>query len=69
MPTYHLVCDMCGKSAHEFWTISEYHTFKKVGQSCECGGKFVIKIGLPAVHAYYSPMHPRYRRGMKARKG
>jgi putative FmdB family regulatory protein len=63
MPTYSYSCKRCGHEFDHFCMQSERND-----TVCpECGSKRT-KIEFktaPAVHNYYSPMHPRYLRGMK----
>jgi putative FmdB family regulatory protein len=63
MPTYDFECEKCKHNWEVIHGIREPHP-----DTCpECGSKKVHQdfSHPPAVHNYYSPMHPRFMRGMR----
>jgi putative FmdB family regulatory protein len=67
MPSYDYVCDKC---EHTWEHTQPSCKVEDNAQACpKCKGKKLTRqFPAPAVHNYYSPMHPRYRRGMVRQK-
>ncbi len=63
MVCYDYKCEKCG---HTWEHYQANHKPENNPEACpECGEKNPTRLfGAPVVHVFYSPMHPRYRRGM-----
>jgi putative FmdB family regulatory protein len=65
MPIYEYKCQRCGKSFEEMLSVAA-GTVREVDPCPDCGKRALKRvIGIPAVHTYYSPMHPRHMRGQR----
>lgn len=69
MPIYEYGCSECGNSFEEILSVAEGRV--RESELCPyCGERSLRrKIGAPAVHMRYSPMHPRYMRGQRKQLG
>lgn len=65
MPRYDFTCQECG---NVFETVVPLHNTEPV--PCpKCEKTDVVKhFPCPAVHVFYSPCHPRHKRGMVGQK-
>lgn len=60
---YDYKCEKCGH-IWENYQVS-YDTKLNPSKCPNCGERKPTRlVGSPAVHVFYSPCHPRYRRGM-----
>ncbi len=64
MSSYDYTCQDCGH------TFTDVQKFDDPNPPCpECKSKDTLRhFPCPAVHIFYSPMHPRYKRGMVGQK-
>jgi len=66
LPIYEYKCQRCGKSFEEMLSVAA-GTAREVDLCPECGKRALKRvIGIPTVHTYYSPMHPRHMRGQRS---
>jgi len=69
MPIYEYGCSECGNNFEEMLSVAEGKA--REGEPCPACGKCSLKrkIGAPAIHMRYSPMHPRHMRGQRKQFG
>ena len=66
MPIYEYVCKRCDNRFEEMLSVADGAA--RLKEPCEaCNGELVRPFGAPAIHMYYSPMHPRHMRGQRGR--